>query len=59
MKVPIKELSSLLEFQAEIESKLDNLETAIFTGKSKSSIENVNGNADFIISCLKIRIKSL
>ena len=59
MKVPIKELSSLLEFQAEIESKLDNLETAIFTEKSKSSIENVNGNADFIISCLKIRIKSL
>ena len=47
------------EFQAKIESKLDNLEAAIFTGKSKNSIENVNNNADFVISLLKSRITSL
>ena len=59
MKVLIKELNSIREFQAEIESKLHNLEEAIFIGKSKNSAENVNDNADFVISLLGSRITSL
>ena len=59
VKVLIKELNSIREFQTKIEPKLDNLEDVIFIGKSKSSIENVNDNADFVISLLKSRITSL
>ena len=59
VKVLIKELNSVREFQTKIEPKLDNLEEVIFIGKSKSSIENVNDNADFVISLLKSRITSL
>ena len=59
VKVLIKELNSIREFQARIESKLDNLEEAIFTGKSKNSIENVNDNVDLVISLLRSRITSL
>ena len=59
VKVLIKELNSIREFQTKIEPKLDNLEEVIFIGKSKSSIENVNDNADFVISLLKSRITSL
>ena len=59
VKVLIKELNSIREFQAKIESKLDNLEKAIFIGKSKNSIENVNDNADFVISLQRSRITSL
>ena len=59
VKVLIKELNSVREFQTMIEPKLDNLEEVIFIGKSKSSIENVNDNADFVISLLKSRITSL
>ena len=59
MKVLIKELNSIREFQAKIESKLHNLEEAIFIGKSKNSAENVNDNADFVISLLGSRITSL
>ena len=59
VKVLIKELNSVREFQAKIESKLDNLEKAIFIGKSKNSIENVNDNVDFVISLLRSRITSL
>ena len=59
VKVLIKELNSIREFQTKIEPKLDNLEEVIFIGKSKSSIENVNDNTDFVISLLKSRITSL
>ena len=59
MKVLIKELNSIREFQAKTESKLHNLEEAIFIGKSKNSAENVNDNADFVISLLGSRITSL
>ena len=59
VKVLIKELNSIREFQASIESKLDNLEEAIFIGKSKNSIENVNDNVDLVISLLRSRIMSL
>ena len=59
VKVLIKELNSFREFQAKIESKLDNLEATIFTGKSKNGIQNVTGNADCLIFLLKIRITSL
>ena len=59
VKVLIKELNSIREFQTKIEPKLDNLEEVIFIGKSKSSVENVNDNADFVISLLKSRITSL
>ena len=59
VEIIIKELNSFREFQAKIESKLDNLEEAIFTGNSKNGIENVNDNADFGISFLKSRIMSL
>ena len=59
VKVLIKKLNSVREFQTKIEPKLDNLEEVIFIGKSKSSIENVNDNADFVISLLKSRITSL
>ena len=59
VKVLIKELNSIRRFQAKIESKLDNLEEAIFIGKSKNSIENVNDNADFVISLLRSKITSL
>ena len=59
VKVLIKEFNSIREFQAKIESKLDNLEKAIFIGKSKISIENVNDNVDFVISLLRSRITSL
>ena len=59
VKVLIKELNSIREFKAKIESKLDNLEKAIFIGKSKNSIENVNDNLDFVISLLRSRITSL
>ena len=59
VKVLIKELNSIRGFQAKIESKLDNLEEAIFIGKSKNSIENVNDNADFVISLLRSKITSL
>ena len=59
VKVLIKEFNSIREFQAKIESKLDNLEKAIFIGKSKNSIENVNDNVDFVISLLRSRITSL
>ena len=59
VKVLIKELNSIREFQASIESKLDNLEEAIFIGKSKNSIENVNDNVDLVISLLRSRITSL
>ena len=59
VKVLIKELNSIREFQTMIEPRLDNLEEVIFIGKSKSSIENVNDNADFVISLLKSRITSL
>ena len=59
VKVLIKELNSIREFQARIESKLDNLEEAIFIGKSKNSIENVNDNVDLVISLLRSRITSL
>ena len=59
VKVLIKELNSIREFQARIESKLDNLEEAIFIGKSKNSIENVNDNVHLVISLLRSRIMSL
>ena len=59
VEVLIKEFNSIREFQAKIESKLDNLEKAIFIGKSKNSIENVNDNVDFVISLLRSRITSL
>ena len=59
VKVLIKEFNSIREFQAKIESKLDNLEKAIFIGKSKNGIENVNDNVDFVISLLRSRITSL
>ena len=59
VKVLIKELNSIREFQAKIESKLDNLEEAIFIGKSKNNIENVNDNVDLVISLLRSRITSL
>ena len=59
VKVLTKEFNSIREFQAKIESKLDNLEKAIFIGKSKNSIENVNDNVDFVISLLRSRITSL
>ena len=59
VKVLIKELNSIREFKTKIEPKFDNLEEVIFIGKSKSSIENVNDNADFVISLLKSRITSL
>ena len=59
VKVLIKKFNSIREFQAKIEFKLDNLEAAIFTSKSKNSIENVNDNADFVISFLKSGITSL
>ena len=59
VKVLIKEFNSIREFQAKIESKLDNLEKTIFIGKSKNSIENVNDNVDFVISLLRSRITSL
>ena len=59
MQVLIKELNYFREFQGKIESKLDNLEAAVFTGKSKNSIKNVNDNAEFVISLLKSRTTSL
>ena len=59
VKVLIKELNYIREFQAKIESKLDNLEEAIFIGKSKNNIENVNDNVDLVISLLRSRITSL
>ena len=59
VKVLIKELNSIREFKTKIEPTFDNLEEVIFIGKSKSSIENVNDNADFVISLLKSRITSL
>ena len=59
VKVLIKELDSIREFQAKIETKLDNLEEAIFIGKSKNNIENVNDNVDLVISLLRSRITSL
>ena len=59
MKVLIRELNSFRELQAKIESKLDNLEANIFTGKSKNGIEKVNDKSDFVISLLKSRITSL
>ena len=59
VKVLIKELDSIREFQANIETKLDNLEEAIFIGKSKNNIENVNDNVDLVISLLRSRITSL
>ena len=59
VKVLIKELNSIREFQAKIETKLDNLEEAIFIGKSKNNIENVNDNVDLAISLLRSRITSL
>ena len=60
VEIIIKELNSFREFQAKIESKLDNLEELdIFTGNNKNSIENVNDNVDFVISFLKSRITSL
>ena len=59
VKVLIKELNSIREFQAKIESKLDNLEKAIFIGKSKYSIENVNDDVDLVISLLRSRITSI
>ena len=59
VKVLIKEVNSVREFEAKIESKLDNLEKAIFIGKSKNSIGNVNDNVDFVISLLRSRITSL
>ena len=59
VKVLIKELNSIREFQAKIETKLDNLEEAIFIGKSKNNIENVNDNVDLVISLLRSRITSL
>ena len=59
VKVLIKELNSIREFQAKVEPKLDNLEEVIFIGKRKNSIENVNDNADFVIYLLKSRITSL
>ena len=55
----INELNSFREFQAKTESKLDKLEEAIFTDNSKSDIENVNDNTDFVLSLLKRRITSL
>ena len=60
VEIIIKELNSFREFQAKIESKLDNLEELdIFTGNNKNSIDNVNDNVDFVISFLKSRITSL
>ena len=59
VKVIIKELNSVWEFQAKNESKLDNLEESIFIGKSKNSIENANNNVDLVISLLRSRITSL
>ena len=59
VKVLIKEFNSIREFQAKIESKLDNLEKAIFIGKSKNSIENVNDDVDLVISLLRSRITSI
>ena len=59
VKVIIKELNSVWEFQAKNESKLDNLEEGIFIGKSKNSIENANNNVDLVISLLRSRITSL
>ena len=59
VKVLIKELNSIREFQAKIETKLDNLEEAIFIGKSKNNIENVNDNVDLVISLLRSRITSI
>ena len=59
VKVLIKELNSIREFHAKIETKLDNLEEAIFIGKSKNNIENVNDNVDLVISLLRSRITSL
>ena len=59
MQVLIKELNYFREFQGKIESKFDNLEAAVFTGKSKNSIKNVNDNAEFVISLLKSRTTSL
>ena len=59
VKVLIKELDTIREFQAKIETKLDNLEEAIFIGKSKNNIENVNDNVDLVISLLRSRITSL
>ena len=59
VKVLIKEFNSIREFQAKIESKLDNLEKAIFIGKSKNSIENVNDDVDLVISLVRSRITSI
>ena len=59
VEIIIKELNSFRKFQAETESKLDNLEEAILTGNSKNGIENVNDNVYFVISFLKSRITSL
>ena len=58
VEIIVKELNSFREFQAKIESKLDNLEEAIFTGNSKNGIENVNDNVDFVFSFLTSRTKS-
>ena len=57
-EIIINELNSFREFQTKTESKLDKLEEAIFTDNSKSDIENVNDNTDFVISLLKRRITS-
>ena len=59
VEIIIKELNSFRKFQAKIESKLDDLEEAIFTGNSKNSIENVNDNVEFVIFFLKSRITPL
>ena len=59
VKVLIKELNSIWEFQAKTESKLDNLEESIVIGKRKNSIENVNDNVDLVISLLRSRITSI
>ena len=59
VKVLIKELNSIWEFQAKTESKLDNLEESIVISKRKNSIENVNDNVDLVISLLRSRITSI
>ena len=58
MKVLIKELNYFWEFQANTQSKLDKVEEAIFTSKSKNDIENVN-NADFVAFLLKLQLSQL
>ena len=58
MKVLIKELNYFWEFQANTQSKLDKVEEAIFTSKSKNDIGNVN-NADFVAFLLKLQLSQL